>query len=105
MPDPATLTTMIHAAEHDLREAAQYVGAAVGGSAEIDKTAIEQKLKPAKESIEKVAGYIDKHKAKPASGPRASIGATVKGEAGGVSGMITLTITLTLSVAPIEHAP
>jgi hypothetical protein len=93
VPDAAALAEMIEAAGHDVAQAAEYLGSAAAGSADVDKTALEQKLAPAKESIEKVAGYIEQHKGKPASGSRATIGATAKGEAGGPSGMITLTIT------------
>jgi hypothetical protein len=43
-------------------------------NAAVDKSGLEQKLKPAAESIGKVKDYIEKNKAKPASGPRARVG-------------------------------
>jgi hypothetical protein len=93
VPDPAALTSMIQAAGNDVTEAAKHLGSAVAGSADLDKKAIEEKLKPAKESIEKVAGYIQKHKAGPGTGPRATFGVTAKGaEDGAVSATVTLTI-------------
>jgi hypothetical protein len=92
VPDPAALTDMIRTAGNDITEAAKQLGSAVAGSADVDKKAIEEKLKPAKESIEQVAGYISKH-AGPASGPRATVGVTAKGaEGGAVSATVTLTI-------------
>lgn len=93
VPDPSALTDMIQTAGNNITEAAKHLGSAVAGSADLDKKAVEEQLKPAKESIEKVAGYISKH-AGAASGPRATIGVTAKGsEGGGVSAMVTLTIT------------
>ena len=94
MPDAAAMAKTIESAGHDLVEAATYVGDAVAGSAKVDKTAIEQKLKPAKESIEKIAGYIEQNKGKPPSGPGATLGVTAKGsETGVVSAQLTLTIS------------
>jgi len=94
VPDAAAMASTIQSVGHDLVEAATYMGDAVAGAAKVDKTAIEQKLKPAKESIEKIAGYIENSKTKPAGGPGATLGVTAKGsETGAVSAQLTLTIT------------
>jgi hypothetical protein len=93
VPEPAALLRMIEAAGDNVVAVARYVGEAVARSEAIDRNAFEQQLKSAKESIEKVAGYIEKNDAQPASGPRAAVAAAAKGsEAQGVSATLTLTI-------------
>lgn len=94
VPDPAALAGMIETAGKDVAAAARDVGDVMSGGADIDKEGVEEKLKPAKVSIEKVAGYMKKHQARPQLGPRATVGLKASGaDGGGVSAMLTLTIT------------
>ncbi len=94
VPDPAALAKTVEAAGKNIYEAAQYVGEAVSGATPVNKEAVEKRLMPAKESIEKVAAYIEKHKSKPATSPRATIGLSAQGDKeGAVTAMLTLTIT------------
>jgi hypothetical protein len=93
VPDPAKLADMIRAVDHHLVESARYVGSVVDDPSRISKAEIERTIKPAKESIEKVAGYIKSNQAPPPSRPPgATIGASVSGGDGGVTATVTLTI-------------
>lgn len=94
VPDPAKLAGLIQTAGETVTAAAEYVGSAVAGGADVSADAVKGKLKPAAEGIGKVAEYVEKHKAKPAGSTGATLGVTAKGDdAGGASAMVTLTIS------------
>jgi len=94
LPDPASMAQLVKHAGADIAGAASYLDAAVAGTAStVDRRAIEERLGPAKKSLEEVVAYMEKHREQPDAGPSATIGVEAKSSAdGSVSAQLTLTI-------------
>lgn len=93
LPDPGVIAKLVHDAGHDLVEAAQILDAALAGQRDVDKQAVEQALKPSKDSLEAVVGYMEAHtvemEARPHPPPQPG---SKDSDGGSVSAQITLAI-------------
>ena len=94
LPDPGSLAKLVHDAGQGITEAAHALDAALMSQRDVDKQAVEQALKPSKDSLEDVVGYMEQHTAEMEARPHPPPVPGTKGSDGGsVSAQITLAIT------------
>jgi len=94
LPDAASIARLVRSAGNDIAQAAQALDIAMSGQRNVDKGAVEQSLKPSKDGLEEVVGYMEQHTADMEARPHAPpVPGAKDSDGGSVSAQITITIT------------
>jgi len=94
LPDAGSIAKLVSDAGHGITEAAHALDTAMMTQRDVDKQAVEQALKPSKDSLEELVGYMELHTAEMEARPHPPpVPGSKDSDGGSVSAQITLAIT------------
>ncbi len=93
LPDAASIAKLVHDAGQGFADAAHALDAAMASQRDVDKQAVEQALKPSKDSLEELVGYMEQHTAEMEARPHPPpVPGAKDSDGGSVSAQLTLSI-------------